>query len=274
VVLVIVGSNFDFLRSGLAVFSETITGKGSLHYGNLWRTSALLFWAFIGWENVSFSLEEFKSPKKSIPQVFWMSYLVVIVLYLGITITSIGAEASGVSTKGASGLTSLVDRNPMGFFQMAIMVLVIPANAIAWVLGASRLYYASGRDGILPSFLGRLSPNGIPLNSLLLSFVVYTVAILAACVLKVSIATLVLLVSQNFLMLYLVSIFAYWKTEKGPQRWFVTALAGVSCGFLLSGFSWWIIYSLALLCVGYLSYRRKCVGLGSKNVPRSQETAT
>jgi amino acid transporter len=128
---------------------------------------------------------------------------------MSLTITSIGAQASGVPIKGASGLAFLIGQTPMGFFQMAVMVLVIPANANAWVLGASRLYYASGRDHILPSFLSHLSKNGIPLNSLAVSFMIYTLVILITRLFKIPYSLLVLLVSQNFLVLYAFSIFAY-----------------------------------------------------------------
>ena len=254
--VVIILSNIPFLMNGFLIFGETVSGKGDIKYNDLWHISALLFWAFIGWENLSFSLEEFKHPEKSIPRVYWLSFLIVIFLYMGLTITSIGAQVSGVPIKGASGLASLIGRTPMGFFQMAIMVLVIPANANAWVLGASRLYYASGRDHILPSFLGHLSKNGIPLNSLALSFVIYTVVILITCLFKIPLSLLVLLVSQNFLVLYAFSIFAYWKTERSVLRWVVTISASISCGFLLSGFSWWVVYPLSLLAIGYVGYYR------------------
>jgi len=66
----------------------------------------------------------------------------------------------------------------------------------------------------------------------------------------------VLLVSQNFLVLYAFSIFAYWKTESGIRKWIVTLAAAISCGFLLSGFSWWVAYPLALLAVGYAGHYR------------------
>ena len=259
--VVIILSNIPFLMNGFLIFGETVSSQGDIKYNDLWHISALLFWAFIGWENLSFSLEEFKHPEKSIPRVYWLSFLIVIFLYMGLTITSIGAQVSGVPIKGASGLACLIGRTPMGFFQMAVMVLVIPANANAWVLGASRLYYASGRDHILPSFLGHLSKNGIPLNSLALSFVIYTVVILITCLFKIPLSLLVLLVSQNFLVLYAFSIFAYWKTERRVRRWVVTLSASISCGFLLSGFTWWMVYPLSLLAIGYAGYyrvNRKC----------------
>jgi amino acid transporter len=238
------------------VFGETLSGVGNLNYADLWRTAALLFWAFIGWENLSFSMEEFKNPSKTIPAVYWTSFVLVITLYIALTITSIGAEVSGVSVKGASGLASLVGRTAIGSLQVLVMVVVITANACAWVMGASRLYYASGRDGILPALIGKLTIKGIPLNSLLLSLAIYSAVILAAGYFKLPSANLVLVVSQNFLILYLLSIFAYWKTDRRSRRWIVTLFGLLSCGFLLSGFSWWILYPAFLLGVGYCNYRR------------------
>ena len=253
---VIVLSNVPFFLIGLNTFGETLNGKGDLDYIGLWRTAALLFWAFIGWENLSFSMEEFKNPSRTIPGVYWISFVMVIALYLALSITSIGAEVSGVSVRGASGLASLVNRTPIGALQVAIMVVVITANACAWIMGASRLYYASGRDGILPSFIGKLTKKGIPLNSLLLSLAIYSTVILAAHQLKLQPANLVLVVSQNFLILYVLSILAYWKTERRSRRWFITFLGLFSCGLLLSGFSWLIIYPVFLFAVGYCNYRQ------------------
>jgi amino acid transporter len=175
---------------------------------------------------------------------------------MALTITSIGAEVSGVSVKGASGLTALVSRTPIGVLQIAIIIIVITANACAWVMGASRLYYASGRDGILPSFIGKLTCKGIPLNSLLLSLAIYSAVVVTTYYMRLPASNLVLLVSQNFLVLYVVSIYAYWKTERRRRRWLVTALGLLSCGFLLSGFNWWIIYPAFLLGIGYGNYRR------------------
>jgi amino acid transporter len=199
-------------------------------------------------------LEEFEHPEKSIPRVYWLSFAVVVCLYFGLTITSLGAQSSGVSVKGAAGLASLVADSPMGIFQLLIMVLVIPANANAWIFGASRLYYSAGRAGILPAFLGRLAKNNIPLISLICSLFVYIAVTLATFLFKIPLTTLVLLVNQNFLILYAFSIFAYWKTENGNRRWVLTFLAGISCAFLLAEFSWWIVYPLSLLAIGYINY--------------------
>lgn len=252
----IIITNFALFGKGLAVFSGIIWSRTDVDFDDVWRIATLLFWAFVGWENLSFSLEEFKRPEKSIPRVYWLSFAVVICLYFGLTITSIGAELSGLSVKGASGLAALMANSPLGIVPFLILILVIPANLNAWIFGASRLYFTSGRDGILPAFVGRLTRDGLPLISLICSLAVYVAVTLATHYLNISLSTLILLVNQNFLVLYAFSIFAYWKTERGPRRWIVTGLAAASCAFLLSGFSWWSLYPVCLLLLGYGNYRR------------------
>jgi len=255
-VLVIVITNNASFTKGLGILADTVSLKVELNYRSIWVSSALLFWAFLGWENMSFGLEEFENPKKNIPQVYWLSYLIVITLYLSLAITSIGANQLGFDVKGASGLTALVEGGRFSIVLMTVMVLVILANANAWVFGASRLIFASGRDGILPSFLGKITNKGIPFNSLITLFIFYTIILFLVQYTKLNISTLILLVSQNFLVLYACSIYAYWKTEENKNKWVITILSTVSCGFLLSGFSWWIIYPFVLITIGYIGYYR------------------
>jgi len=257
--------NLSFVQAGLDIFISTVKGQGHLEYSGLWHSSALLFWAFLGWENLSFGLEEFNNPQKTIPRVFWFSFLLVVLLYFGLAVTSIGADASGISVRGASGLVSLVNRTPLIHLLTFIMILVILANDNAWVFGASRLIYASGRDGILPAWLGRLSKRGIPANSLIAMFLVSSFFIaLSYAVPQFTLSTIILLVNQNFLVLYAFSILAYYKIESSLASKIITMLAIISSGFLLSGFSWWIIYPIVLLLIGYTSF---CRALNGEKTP-------
>ncbi len=61
----LVAFNLDFLGSGLGIASEAISGKGHVDLNNTWKVAALLFWAFLGWENLSFSLGEIQDPEKN-----------------------------------------------------------------------------------------------------------------------------------------------------------------------------------------------------------------
>ena len=256
VVVTVVALKVGYLGSGLHVL-RTAAGGEDVRYFDVWTVAAVLFWAFIGWESLSFSLEEFHEPERSIPIVYWASFGIVALLYLALGFTSIGADAEGVHIAGASGLTALIRETPVGDVLLPLMILVILANANAWVFGASRSIYAAGREGILPRPLGRLSRRRIPAVSLLALFAVYVLVILVVQYGDLSLTRLILIVSQNLLVLYAFSIFAYWRTEGGGVRWLVVAVALLSWAFLLSGFNYWIVYPAALLALGFLTYRRR-----------------
>jgi amino acid transporter len=255
-VVAVVALKVGYLDSGLHVLRASAGGE-DVRYFDVWTVAAVLFWAFIGWESLSFSLEEFHEPERSIPIVYWASFGIVALLYLALGFTSIGADAKGVHIAGASGLTALIRETPVGDVLLPLMILVILANANAWVFGASRSIYAAGREGILPRPLGRLSRRRIPAVSLLTMLAVYVAVILVVQYGDLSLTRLILIVSQNLLVLYAFSIFAYWRTEGGGARWLVAALALASWAFLLSGFNYWIAYPAALLALGFLTYRRR-----------------
>ncbi len=246
---------------GLKVASQAVAGQAPVSYHAVWSVCALLFWAYLGWENLSFGLEEFHNPKRSIPLVFALSFLIVVGLYFGLALVSIGAHAGGVEVSGAAGLVSLVNDSPLGVILKAVMVLVILANVNAWIFGASRLMFAAGRAGIFPSYLGRLSGKDVPSASLLTMLAAYVLVVGTACTGQLALADLVALVSQNFVLLYGFCILAYWRTEIGWPRWPVTVVALATCLFLLSGFGWWLLYPVLLFACGVVAYRRKQAGV-------------
>lgn len=158
--------NLDFVGFGLRIAGEALSGHGNVNPNTVWNVTALLFWAFLGWENLSFSLGEMKDPEKNVPRLYWLSFILVAAIYVLIALISVGASATGVSLKGAAGLSSLVLFIPGGYFLMWLIIIVLAANACSWNFTASRLIYAAGRTGVFPAVFGKLSKRNIPVNSL------------------------------------------------------------------------------------------------------------
>ncbi|HOW14263.1 APC family permease [Methanosarcina sp.] len=267
--------NFNFFSSGL-VFSlqalfEGISGISSSNPGlfdhgssnlypdpyNVWKISALLFWAFLGWENMSFGLGELQNPEKNVKRVFWLSFGLTIFIYLMLAVTSIGADADGIPLSGASGLVELVKFTPTGNLLIWLMGVVIVANVTCWNFASSRLVYASGKEEVLPAYLGKISKRGQPMASILSMYVAFMLVLLGTYVFKVPVSSLLLLVNQNFLFLYGFILLSYWKTETGWRRWAYSGLSFLSLSFLVSGFTWKILYSVALAGTGYYVFVRK-----------------
>lgn len=267
--------NFNFFSSGF-VFSvqalfEGISeiaspNPGHFDHGssnlypdpyNVWKISALLFWAFLGWENMSFGLGELQNPEKNVKRVFWLSFGLTIFIYLMLAVTSIGADANGIPLSGASGLVELVKFTPPGNLLIWLMGVVIIANVTCWNFASSRLVYSSGKEDVLPAYLGKISKRGQPMASILSMYVAFVLVLMGTYVFSVPVSSLLMLVNQNFLFLYGFILLSYWKTETGWRRWTYSGLSFLSLSFLVSGFTWRILYSVALTGLGYYGFIRK-----------------
>jgi len=249
--------NLDFVGYGLRIAAEVLSGHGNTDPTVVWNVTALLFWAFLGWENLSFSLGEMKDPERNVPLLYWLSFVLVAAIYILIALISVGASATGVFLKGAAGLSSLVLFIPGGSFLIGLIIVVLAANACSWNFTASRLIYAAGSTGVFPAVFGKLSKRNIPLSSLVLLYAL-SVSLITGCYLfKVPIESMMLLVNQNFIFLCGFVIIAYWKIETGWQKWIFSILSFLSLSFLASGFTWKIIYPLSLVGLGYFRFITK-----------------
>jgi amino acid transporter len=236
----------------------------------IWKVSALLFWAFLGWENVSFGLEEFKDPQRTIKRVYFGSFVVVIVLYFFLAATVNGASGDDLRVNTTEGIAHLVPPQWRTLFAL-VTLAVIQATANAWVFAASRLFYSAGRNHLLPEIFAAVDRKGNPRNAVLLVAACCAIVLIVTTVLHLGVQQLVMIVDQNFLVLYLVCIYACWKTGSGLQRWLLTPLALSSCGFLLAGFSYTILYPVLLFVIGMMCQRPRAkpslVVLAKNNIP-------
>jgi len=249
--------NLDFLGSGLEIAGEALNGMGNVSFGAVWKVTALLFWAYLGWENLSFSLGEMEDPEKNVPRLYWLSFALVAAIYIVLALISVGASNAGVSLKGASGLSGLVLLTPGGNFLVWFIVVVLAANACSWNFTASRLIYAGSRTGVFPAIFGKLSKRDIPVYSLVGLYTLSVFLIAGSYLFEFPLTSMMLLVNQNFIFLCGFIIIAYWKTESGWQRWIFSILSFLSLSFLVSGFTWKIIYPVFLIGLGYFRFTRK-----------------
>lgn len=248
--------NLDFASAGVASLSSELGNAANWDIATIWTISALLFWAFLGWENMSFGLEEFRNPKRTIPMVYWLSFGLVALIYFVLAIVATGAAKSGINVNGIGGLEGLITEPFLRIPLLATMVFVIVANGNSWVFGASRLIYSGGSAGILPRFLGKLDNNSIPRNSLIALCAFYMIFITVAATFDIKVSDMVLLVSQNFIVLYAVSIIAFFKTVKlSVLNVLIGLISTASCLFLLSGFSLLLLYPAALMTLGFVTWR-------------------
>ena len=185
-----------------------------------------------------------------------MSFVIVLALYWLLALTASGASLSGVGVSGAAGLSALFPPR-LRMVMNGLTAAIILANTNSWVFGCSRLVFSGGRDGILPPVLGELDKSQIPRNALVFMGVTFSVIVLSMSFYHAPVSFIVKLVSQNFIVLFGVSVVAFYRSsEMSFATLAVTALAACSCLLLISGFSFLMLYPAILVGFGFLRYRQ------------------
>lgn len=245
---------FRNLSGEVINFEETFSQSiGDI--GQIWLVASIVFWAFQGWENLSFGLEEFKNPDRSIPIVFWASFALISLIYIVFAMATTLASLSGYNVTGLAGVTALMGEGKLRSVLLVITVLVLVANANSWVFGSSRAFYSAGARGYLPSFLASLNNNKLPIRSLVILLIVYIVVMTVMNLFDIHAKYAFLLTTQGFIILYGASIIAYWKLTSGFISKVIALAALGSWGFLMHGFGPLILYPVVLFLIGMAVFR-------------------
>ena len=141
-------------------------------------------WAFIGFENITHSAEEFNFRRDRLHRILVASVLVSTAIYVFVTLLSISAYPEGCSSwldyirnlgdySGIEGLPAFyAAHHYMGDFGVAILMAALLALVLTSLIGnlraLSRLLLATARDGILPSRFSELNDRGTPAEALIL----------------------------------------------------------------------------------------------------------
>lgn len=128
-------------------------------YVSIVTAAALIFWSYLGYENVSNVAEEFENPKRDFQRSIILSVVLIGVLYVSIAFVTIGTDAYRAG--GSIAPFAAILSNVLGRFGAAgaaiLAVFIIFGAANAYTTGMSRVFYAVARDGSFPKTLEHLS---------------------------------------------------------------------------------------------------------------------
>ena len=201
-------------------------------------------WAFIGFENITHSSEEFSFHRSRLYRILFLSVITSTVLYISVTLLSISAYPASCKSwldyishlsqfEGIDGLPAFyaahyyLGNTGVWILMLALLSLVF-TSLIGNLRALSLLFYAVAKDDILPAHFAKLNDRNVPQNSMLL------VAILSCAIPflgRTAIGWIVDITTIGATMLYgFVSAGAF-KTARGQQNRLVQVTGGV--GLLL-----------------------------------------
>jgi len=131
----------------------------------------LAIYLFIGWENSAALAEETNNPRKNVPKAVFTSICIMLVAYTFFAFATVVGFKDNVTTLGAAAVPFLtiakeVFAVALFFAFLAGMTSTLGA-LIAGTNSQARLIFNAGREGLLPSFIGKVhSSRRTPMNAL------------------------------------------------------------------------------------------------------------
>lgn len=232
-------------------------GEGVGHPGQ-WSSAipviGLVFFAFTGWEMLSFTAEEYRNPRRDFPIAVAASFTIVVVVYLLVALAvqqTLAIDAASTDSAPIAALLGNVLGHGAQRSVAAVGVAIIVANLIGAVWAGSRLVYASARAGLLPRGLSRIRSHGsTPRASLMACVAVFVGVALLEGVGFLSIELLLRLAGQNFFVLYVATVVAFVRLVPGPlAKGFGFATLTVAL-VTMGTFGWALLYPLGLAAGG------------------------
>lgn len=228
-------------------------------------SAALIFWSYLGYENVSNVAEEFKNPEKDFHRSILYSVTIISLLYVAVAIAAIGTEsykAGGSIAPFAAMLSNAL--GTYGAIGTAILALVIIFSTVnAYTTGMSRVFYAASSEGGLPRFLNKIHPTTrVPYRTLLLLLGLVWITLIIFYILNVDLETELLIPSGAAILVYVVGSLSgirllKIKGIKGTFPWISLLISLIMIPFV----GLLILISLAFAIAGYF-YKRGTLQTG------------
>jgi amino acid efflux transporter len=214
-----------------------------------------VFVAYTGWEMLSFTAEEYRNPNR-IPLTVGISFLVITTIYLGIAVAiqrQLEPDDPRLTTAPIAALVSATIGAGGGAVVAVIGIVIIGANLIGSLWAASRLIFASAREGLLPPVLHRLDgPGRVPRAAVLAAVSIFALVTMLTMFGWIPFEALFKLSGQNYFILYGLGVAAFLRLA-GSRRARAFGLACIGLVVATTGtFGLSLLYPAALMLVGFL----------------------
>jgi len=261
---------FILLGTGIIalIYGNTSIGQGIGSIANISNaipTVGLVFFTFVGWELMSFTSEEFKNPKRDFPLMIAISFIIVVILYLIVSISIqflMAVNNPHLDSDPISELFSIVMGGFSGKFISVIGYIIICANFVSLIWAFSRLIFSSSKEGILPSFFSKVdtvtkTPKHAVILVLVIAIFSLMVTLFHANILNLSL--LFELSGISFFFCYILCILGFIKISHKPQNKLFGILTLCLEVYIFVNFKYKILYPILIFLIGYI------IGLRIKN---------
>lgn len=256
------------------IIAIAVTKVGSVDYfempkgfGGVMKASALVFFAFLGFESVVKLSEECKNPRKTIPRALLLSLLISTVLYVAVSIAAVSVldwQTLGASKAPLADVAAAV-LGSKAFIVLSVIALFSTANTvlISLLAGSRTLYGISENYKLLKPFQKVNKKRRTPHMAILAIMVISILfALIADIGLIAELTNFTLFITFGIINLSVIVIrFKYPKEErrfKMPLNIgkvpILAVLGFISCAVLMAQLTGFIILGGLALCASAIIF--------------------
>lgn len=161
VAFIIVGFFYINSANYIPFIPENTGNFGEFGWSGILRASGVVFFAYIGFDSISTTAQEAKSPKVSMPIGILGSLIICTILYILFSFVMTGLvnyKELGVSDPVAVA----VAMTPFDWFNWLVKLAILAGLTsviLVLLLGQSRIFYVMASDGLLPPYFAALHPK-------------------------------------------------------------------------------------------------------------------
>jgi amino acid efflux transporter len=251
--LIAIGVALVALTSLDAAGGYDAVAPGPPDAGRLLSGVLIAFFAYAGFENLTFIAGEFRNPRRDFPIAMASAFAAYGLLAVALT-ANLAAIVPAGRIDEVAGLSQLAETvEPAALATGVITALALAlmqVNANSWVWGMSRLVRSAASAGRLPRSLGALDGRGVPRRAVALLSAGFLLTLGLAAFAGDLVTDLLVTASAGFVVLYLLAVLAYLRRARAAGR---RALAGLLLVVLVALLANDVLYALPALGVIGLS---------------------
>jgi amino acid transporter len=250
--------------------------------GAVGLAAGTIFFSYIGLDAVSTAGDEVKDPQKTMPRAIIAALLIVTSIYILVTFAALGAQDWTAFEGQEAGLAKILDdvtgANYWSTVLAAGAVISIFSVTLVTMYGQTRILFAMGRDGLLPSMFAKVNPKSMtPVNNTIVVAII--VSILAGFIPLDKLADMVSIGTLTAFIVVSIGVIILRVREPDLPRGFkvpfyyvirtstrnihipiVPVLSVLACGYILYSLHWytWLAFSgwVVVVLIYYMLWGR------------------
>ena len=143
--------------------SDNLSDFAPAGVNGITSAAGIIFFSYIGLDAVSTAGEEVKNPRKNLPLAIIFALLIVTGIYILVTVVAVAAQPAAEFDGQEAGLAAILEDVTGSSWPATVLaagaVVSIFSVTLVVIYGQTRILFAMGRDGMIPSIFHKLNPR-------------------------------------------------------------------------------------------------------------------